>query len=221
MSAYATWFHKLETPNDNTIDGDLVRKAYADTIIDLIAKEDDRFARVDRELFDTELIALRAEIFGLAWGHAFRAKDKHLLGEGKVAKSALVARGLWDRAEKYNQAAARSSKTALPTDERKHRGAVAFQNSWRMNMFQNWTKTGADPEVAARIINRMFTEESWKSGATLRHLTAELIATLGFANAEAGDVHLNEQALTTLQYPLLDIYQGSREGIAKLDIKAD
>lgn len=221
VRAYAEWFHTFGQVGESGIDPELAKKAWSHAIVDLVSKEDERFAQTDRDLFTSELIALRAEIFGLAWGHAFHGKDRHLLGEGTVAKSALSDLGLWDRAEKYNQASARSSNAGLPTGEIAQRGAIGFQNSWRMSMFESWTKKGFDADVVARIINRIFTQESWNNGATLRHLTAALIAVLGFGNAKTGDVYLNKEALTALQYPLLDIYQGSREGIAKVEIKAD
>jgi len=220
VSQYARWFHTFG-PSDRGSDPEVARTAYVKAIIDLVAKQDERFAQTDLVRFDAEFVALRAEIFGIAWGHAFNAKDKHLLGEGKVAKEALTEMGLWDCAEKYNQAAARSSDAALPKGERARAGVVTFQNSWRVSMVKNWGKQGVDRDVIVRVVNRIFTQESWKSGETLRYMSGELIQALGFVDRAKGEVNLNQGALLTLQVPLLDIYKGSREGISQNNIKAE
>lgn len=222
VSEYARWFHTFNEKSASAgLDPKMIQRAYVKAIIDLVAQQDSRFGRTDLELFVAEFVALRAEIFGIAWGHAFNAKDKHLLGEGKIAKEILTGMGLWDRTDKYNMAAARSGDEALPQNDRLRRGVVTFQNSWRVSMAENWTKLGVDKEVISHVINRIFTQDSWKSGMTLRYILAELIQALGFADASTGDLDLNQEALIALQVPLLDIYVGSRENFAKYNINPD
>ena len=223
VSQYARWFHTFDA--DSTIapgiDHEMLRSAYVQGIINVVAERDARFARTDLQAFIAEYIAIRAELFGLAWGHTFSGRDNHLLGEGMVAKEVLTEMGVWDRTPKYNSASARSSEETLPKGERTRRAAVVFQNSWRTSMVENWGKLGIDMDVIVQVVNRAFTQESWKSGATLRYLAAELLVALGFADAASGEIDLNEAALEALAVPLFDIYTNSRSNFANYNIKAD
>jgi hypothetical protein len=83
-----------------------------------------------------------------------------------------------------------------------------------------WAKRGEDKESLFRVINRMFTEESWKEGSTLRRIEIVLLQNLGLIDKTSTDMPLNDEALLALQAVLFDIYQGTGEGLAKVNIKA-
>lgn len=157
----------------------------------------------------------------MAWGHAFIGKNNHLIAEGVVAKEVLTSQGLWEVGTKYNKAVARSLAAVLPSGERARAAAAHGQNVFRWEVAMEWDKRGVPIEVVGRVVNRFFTEEPWKSGATLRYLALALITELGFVDQEKDELNLNQNALIALQVPLLDIYQGSRENFAKYNIKAD
>jgi hypothetical protein len=127
---------------------------------------------------------------------------------------------LWDKAGEYNQAVAQSTEDTLPTGERTRRGAVTFQNSIKTDLAVKWAKRGEDKESLFRVINRMFTEESWKEGSTLRRIEIVLLQNLGLIDKTSTDMPLNDEALLALQAVLFDIYQGTGEGLAKVNIKA-
>jgi hypothetical protein len=108
----------------------------------------------------------------------------------------LADRGLWDRAGTYNRGVAQSTEDTLLTGERTRRGAVTFQNSIRADLAVKWAKRGEDKESLVRVINRMFTEESWKKGSTLRRIELVLVQNLGLIGKTSTDMPLNEPAVS-------------------------
>lgn len=120
-SEYARWFHTMDSAAD-ALGASLVPAAFATAIRDLVAQSDPRFGSIDLDRFTREVSALRAEIFGLAWGHAFMRSDEHLIAEGLVAKEVLTSQRLWELGQKYNHAVTSSVDAALPSGARFARG---------------------------------------------------------------------------------------------------
>ena len=194
---YATWFHSEPKPIPGVLD--FPNAQFANVMIEQVAEADPAFDKTGIYELEQEWQSLRSEIFGLAWGHAFSNRDNHLLGEGVVAKRVLTERKLWEIGEHYNQAAARSTEDIKLRTDRGRAAMAAFQNTYRAGMFNTWVeKQGADPDVAARVLNRLFTEDSWKAGWTVRRLLYTLLQRLGYVDVK-GEVSLNVGGIEILQ----------------------
>ncbi len=75
-----------------------------------MAEADQSFSLIDRRTLDTEMTALRMELFDLAWTHRF--KDESALAESFFIRHYLDENGTidtWDITGEYNQAIARSA----------------------------------------------------------------------------------------------------------------
>lgn len=221
-SEYARWFHTWDSATDPLL-ASFGPAAFAGALRDEVAKIDPRFGATDLDLLTREVNAMRSEIFGVAWGHAFLGKDKHLIAEGVIAHEILTSQGLWELGAKYNKAVARSVDALLPTGERTRAAAAMFQNTFRLELAKKWMKGTVPPEAIGRVINRSFSEEPWNKGETMRHLLFPLLRELGIVDLEREDPDpgLNQNALVAIQVALRDIYDGSRENFARYNIKAD
>jgi hypothetical protein len=219
-SEYARWFHTMDSATDPVL-ASLGPAAFAGALRDEVAKIDPRFGATDLDVLTREVSTLRAEIFGLAWSHAFKGKESHLIAEGAIAREVLGGQGLWDIGDKYNQAVATSVEAELPSGGRSRRMSATFENSIRVGHFVNLSRRGVPAEVVARIVSRFFSEDPWKKGQTLRYLLLALLKELGHLDQEQNELALNQEALIAIQVALNDIYVGSRENFARYNIKAD
>jgi hypothetical protein len=186
-----------------------------DNVFELVAEADQSFAGVDKDMLRREMTALRIELFGLAFMHHVK-KDKHLLAQAIFTKSYLGQNGqleIWSMMLEYNQAIAASS-TEIVTGLRMKRGWTAGMNYLRLQLFEEWTKAGFDPECVARVSNRVGTEVAWEKGITIERLTGRLLERLGYAKL------LESEALIRLETTILGLYESARKSIQSVTLQS-
>jgi hypothetical protein len=190
-----------------------VGAAYFETVKRSIAEVDGRFAAVDPKRFFSEVTLIRFEVFGLAWLH--QLGDKHAAAQSAFTKSYLDERGradLWDALEPYNQAIARSSTLGQTSETPAGWAHLAFTNSMRMQLFDQWHKQGFEPKAVARAANRLSTDVAWEKGLTAGFLMLSLCERLG--------CEVNEEAQFRLIAVIRGLYDGVREALKPIKVEA-
>lgn len=154
---------------------------FLDSIQQSVTEADASFANIDSQSFKSEMMVLRSEVFALAWLH--QLGEKRGVAQSIFTKSYLEAEerlDIWEAMEAYNSAIARSSTHGLTPDTAAGRMRLAYVDSFRFGLFKNWLKHDLDDhKCAARVINRMLTEDAWKKGVTRGYLMLTLCHRLG------------------------------------------
>ena len=187
---------------------------YMEEVFNFVVEADQSFAAVDKTVFKREMIALRIELFGLAFMHHVK-KDEHLLAQSVFTRNYLEQNGqleIWNIMPEYNKAIAASS-TEIVSGVRMKRGWTAAMNKMRFDMFVRWENAGVDPECAVRVSNRLGTEVAWEKHITIKHLTARLADRLGC------DVNLKSEALFRLGTAIFGLYNGAKEAVKSVNLQ--
>lgn len=190
-----------------------VGTAYFETAKRSIAEVDARFAAVDSKRFFSEMTLIRFEVFSLAWLH--QLGDKQAAAQSAFTKSYLEERGraeLWDTLESYNKAIARSSTLGHTSETPTGRAYLAFTNSIRMQLFDQWHKQGFEPKAVARAANRLSTDVAWEKGLTAGFLMLNLCERLG--------CEVNEEAQFRLVAIIRGFYDGVCEALKPIKVEA-
>ena len=197
------------------IAGEDVGSGFWETAFNFVAEADQSFAAIDPAVFQREMIALRIELFGLAWMHHLK-QDKYILPEIVFTKSYLEQNGqldIWDAMCAYNQAIARSSVEVI-AGERMRRAWIVGMNKFKIDSFGEWVEAGVEPECATHLGNRLGTDVAWSKGITLKMLTARLADRLGC------DINLNSEALFRLGSVIFGLYNGAKEAIKSVNLQS-
>lgn len=196
----------------STIEDVDASRIYADTVIRSIREADATFTAVDCAQFHSEMMTLiRIEVFGLAWMHQFG--DKHAAAQSAYTKSYLEERShadIWDDLAPYNQAVARSSTIGQTTAMPSGRAYLAFVDSMRLDLFDQWSKQGFEPDAIARAANRFSTNVAWDKGITASFLMLTLCERLGY--------QLNEEGQFRLAAVIRGLYDGARETMKQVKV---
>jgi hypothetical protein len=177
-----------------------------------IADVDGKFAAIDSELFRAEMTFIRFEVFSLAWLH--QLGDKHAAAQSAFTKRYLESRNradIWDALEPYNQAIARSSTLGQTAETASGRAYLAFTNSMRAQLFDEWHKRGFEPEAVTRAANRLATDVAWKQGLTAGFLMSTLCQRL---SCEA-----NDEGQFRLVAVIRGLYDGAQEALKRVRIE--
>jgi len=152
-----------------------------------IEETDRTFANVSNQDYMNEIIAVRFEIFALAWFRTFG--EKNAIRNSVFSKAFLMKedrKDIWENSINYNKAVADAaiySKSSMHSIERGH---LSFVNRMRVSLFNDYIDKGYDSECVARVINRYFKEVASHKGITYQLLINTFCSRL---NCE-----LNEQA---------------------------
>jgi hypothetical protein len=190
-----------------------VGEAYFEAARGSVAEVDPRFKAVDTKTFVAEMTLIRFEIFGLAWLHELG--DKHAAAQSAFTKRYLEGRNrtdIWDALEPYNQAIARSGTLGQNADTASGRAYLAFTDSMRMQLFNEWHKQGFEPKAVARAANRLATDVAWQKGLTAGSLMLTLCERLG--------CEVNEEAQFRLIAVIRGLYDGVRETLKPIKVEA-
>lgn len=187
-----------------------------DTARRSIIEADSEFEKIDLKKFSAEMIILQFELFALAWLHKFG--DRPAIAQSVFTKNYLneKKRGdIWEHAEDYNQAIARSSAAGKSKEKAFDRVYLVKVNTTRMNLFEQYHKEGFDDKCIARVLNRLFSEDAWKKTITPNFLVFTLCDRLGFGQDEP-----NKEAQERLTYVVRMTYDGAFQALENIKIKA-
>lgn len=149
--------------------------ACCETVYKKIADIDSRFSQADFSIFCDELRAVRIEVFAIALSH--RIGEKLILKQSEFTKlylEELQDGNIWQTLLGYNQAISRAVVGGA-AGVREERAKIAFWNTMRANLFDEWIKLGHNEEAVARVANRVGSTKSWwKSGRGYVYLAFEL-----------------------------------------------
>ena len=120
-----------------------VSNVFYETTKRSIVEADSTFASVDLKKFAAEITLLQFELFALAWLHKFG--DKLAIAQSVFTKNYLNEKkrdDIWENAEDYNQAIARSSTAGKSKGKAFDRVYLVKVNTTRMNLFDQFHKEG-------------------------------------------------------------------------------
>lgn len=189
---------------------------YFETVRKSIIEADQSFSNITSEKLAAEMIPLRFELFALAWLHKFG--DKLAIAQSVFSKKYLEEKNrsdIWKNSEDYNQAIARSSTLGKTSKNAFDRAYLARVMKTRADLFDQLYKEGHDPECVARVLNRLFSEDTWKRSVTAGLLMFALFDRLGFGP----NFELNKEAQFRLTAVIRGLYDGARQSIDKIKIK--
>ena len=196
-------------PNVGNID---VNSIYFDTVKKSIVEVNPSFAKIDGQLFQSEMILIRFELFSLAWLHKFG--ENHTVEQSELTKSYLTENNredIWGKLEPYNRAVARSITYGYKADNPNGRTFLVSIDSMRMQMFEKWHKQNFDSNCIARSVNRLSSETAWKKNMTAGFIVMTLCEHL---NCE-----LNEDAQFRLMANIYGIYSGAMNAFDEVEIR--
>ncbi len=184
-----------------------------ETVKNSIAQVDGQFAEVDSRLLHNEMTLIRFEVFSLAWLH--QAGDRHAAAQSECTKRYLESRDredIWEALEPYNRAVAQSGALGHTSQTASGQTYLAFLDSMRAMLFDEWKKQGFDPKVAVRAANRLATDVAWNSGFTTGALMLTLFDRLG--------CYANDEAQFCLVAVIRDFYDESHAAIKQILIQS-
>jgi len=184
-----------------------------------IVEVDKGFAKVALQRFGDELRALWIEAFSLSWMH--HVNDKYAPTQSLAVRTYLVGHGLesmWDAMEQYNIAVARSTTGDKDESTRTGRGAIAYFDTMRSEMFDTWwNKYGGDDPVMGKVIaraaNRLGSNQAWKANKTQIYLS--------FVLTDRLECDVNEEARIRLMALAYGFYEGATGALQEVDISSN
>ncbi len=225
-----------------TIDKADVGHVFSEVILKDLVEADNNFVKVDIQKMSFEIMALRLELFSLAWLHQFGNKVAYehaqVLQENKdnskfiqdvfrsvfpaVAQSVFTKNylqeknltNIWEAMENYNQTVARSTTISRTLEKAFDRVYLAKVNLSRANLFDLYHKREFDDKCVARALNRLFSEETWKRKVTHGLLVFTLCDRLGFGK----DFEPSKEAQFRLMAVIQGFYDGARQALGKIEI---
>lgn len=200
-----------------------VWKLFCETAFESLVKVDESFASVNRVKFEDELIAVRMEMFALAWMHRFK-REELTLPQSLFTRRYLEENGhldIWEIMGEYNHAVANST---LYTETGQEVNAVQVEklNELRFGIYYRWTdnldesiapeQKLQDGKCVARVGNRMGVEIPRDRGFFYTVLRARLADRLDC------DASIDHEVLWQLGAMIYGFYQGSKDAINEIDL---
>lgn len=189
------------------------QQAFWDACYDSLVTADEQFRVVKPRNFYREMLAVRLELFTLAWMHK-QKKYSAALGQVAFTKEYLENVGredLWEAIRQYGNAVGSSVVMADP-GKRVSEAKQVFVSKTRFDLFNKWyDEEGWDGECAALTGNHVLTEEAWKNGQAL--------TALRLAFVDRVKCPMSERASFALQAIFYGMYNGASEAIREVRIK--
>ncbi len=185
-------------------------KLFCESCYKFIKEDDHTFGQVDLSSFTLELLAIRLEVFGVAWLH--HVNDKFAPRQSEFTKSYLEElehTDIWKSMGNYNQAIARSTTGDLDPNSKSDRAYNTFLNSLRVDFFNKWS-VGYDSEAVARAANRLESFRRWKSMGVHSYLSIALTDQLL--------CEVNDEAIYRITVIIQGFYNGAWESIKEVKI---
>lgn len=191
-------------------------EAYFDTVKKSIVEVDQNFSNITSQKLAEAIIPLRFELFALAWLHKFG--ERLAIAQSVFTKSYLQEKkrdDIWETAEVYNQAIARSSTLGKTPEKAFDRVFLARVNTTRMNLFEQYHKEGFDDKCVARVLNRLFSEDAWKRNVTAGLLMFALCDRLGFDK----NFEPNKEAQFRWVAVIRGLYDGAYQALENIKVE--
>ena len=197
-------FHKIGKKYASSINGvELlnVPAAFWEQFIKGLKESGDELNNLNEGVIHSELLALRLELFALAWSHTFK-KDDYNLRQSIFTKQYLEDHGLattWDDMTDYNSVVAKSKRYTGDGEPISKWDSLKIDKAL-LDWFGVQADKGYDPLCVARVANRMYVEMSKHNKIVLLFLTNKFNERLAIELSDRG----TEQLAQTL-YALYDI----------------
>ena len=197
------------------VDGLDVNATILEILKNSMAAVDRKFANIDSQKFNYEIIVLQFELFALAWLYQFG--HELAVAQSTFTKNYLHEKkrdDIWDAMEPYNQAIARSStfgKTSKNAFDRVYLGTV-FKT--RADLFDQFFNEGYDPECVTPVLNRLFSDKAWEKGIGAGLLMLALCDRLGFDQ----NFQPNKEAHSRWFIEINDFYEKNKKSLSKYKI---
>ena len=214
------------------IAGQDFNEVWYDNVFNSIVEADKSFAAIDKSVFLREMMALRLELFGLAWLCKF-PDIRFTIPQSIFTRQYLESNGrleLWDSMVEYNKVIAQSA-FPTPTGIQMHtrlgkqmqkgvdRGKTTFVRTFRWEVFKKWADANVgDPSAP--------TEEELKLGSCVLHVMGRLLVDIRkndcmlakllaakLAERVGYDASLNAEAFLRLGAVILGLYEGAEKAI--------
>jgi hypothetical protein len=137
---------------DCVVDGRDINAEIFNILRNALVASDNNFTSVDPQKFNSEIVALQFELFGLAWLRQFG--DKSAVLQSVFTKNYLHEKkrdDIWDAMEPYNQAVARSSTIGYSSNKASDRPFLGFVMRMRADLFDKYHKEGYDTSLKPTV----------------------------------------------------------------------
>lgn len=208
-----------------------------------LIKIDSNFVNIDSQKFNNEIVPLQFELYALAWLHQFcnesiygyakilhtNKKDSKFIedvfksifsavAQSVFTKNYLKEKGLdsiWEAMGSYNQAIDRSTIIFRTPEKAFDRVYLSKVNLSRANLFDLYHEKGFDDECVARVLNRLFSKDTWKRGITAGLLLFTFCDRLGFNK----DFQPSKETHRIWFTKINNVYKKFRKSLSKVKIK--
>lgn len=220
------------------IAGQDFNEVWYDNVFHSIVEADKSFAVIDKSVFLREMMALRLELFGLAWLYKF-PDNRFTIPQSIFTRQYLESNGkleLWDSMVEYNKVIAQSafptstgiqmrSRLGKQMQEGVERGKTTFVNTFRWGVFEKWADANiGDPSAPTEeekilgscvicVVSRMLADIRKNDCMLVKLLVVRLAERVGY------DASLNSEAFLRLGAVIFGLYEGAEKAIK--DIKLE
>ncbi len=203
---------QILTPLEGRIDGNAL---YADVVKKSVAEVYPEFANINSDKIRREFIALRFELFALAWAHKFG--DDLAVLQSRFTKRFLHEKNyddIWNDMEIYHKAISRYALAGLG------KLTQATMLRTRADLADKYIaraeKEGLKPDDSiGRPVNRMNSEWAWESKAILGGLVLAFCEKLGIDPNKPG-----EEAGFRMGVAIKGFYDGAYQALAEIKVKS-
>ncbi len=181
-------------------------------MVQKIREVDEHFNESSYSKFFSEIIIVKFEVFAIAWLHHFG--EKIAINNSVFTKDYLNTKNrieIWDEAEVYNQAVARSSNLEIDPKTSAGKSRIMTLNKIRWDSFNKLLDAGYNEKCVARVLNRIGTENTWKKTITPNFIRIQI--------EERLECKLNEEAAFRLTAFIFGFYRGARQSFETVKIR--
>ena len=194
-----------------------VNKTYYNVVLNSLIESDDLFSKIEYNIFETEIINLRLEIFSYAFLNKYGLRAS--AGQTTYTKQFLEDKELlhiWEGSGIYSDSIPKSLGLFIDKNNRKEVEKVLKTNESKRNLFNELIQEGIHPDTVSRMLCRVYTEKVWKDGKVLLAWVFDFLKQIGFDPAT--DFYPNMEAATRLGVVFKGFYDGYYQDMDNIKI---
>jgi hypothetical protein len=206
--------NQILNPMVGTVDASSI---FVEVVKKTISEVYPKFADIDLQKLNEELIILRFELFALAWSHKFVSGEK-VVSQSYFTKRYLHEKGrndVWEGMESYNNMIDGATLHWLTSLGKANLG---FNYRMREDLGAENIKfakeLGVDDNSLGRVNHRLWSENAWRQKIILTALQSVFYKNLGINPDE-----LNDEALFRMAAIIKGLYDGANDAIKEVKIK--
>lgn len=191
---------------------------YLEVVKKSIVEVEPKFIDIDLQKLKKELIILRFELFALAWMHKF-ISGKIIVAQSAFTKLFLQENGsdyIWTGMEDYNRIIDGATLHWLSNLGKMN---LSFNYNMREDLtaknIKDANELGINDESIERANNRLWSENAWRQNIIIGPIVATFCSHL---NLYPDDI--NKEALLRLSFVIRGLYDGAKQALDKVRIKA-